>query len=145
MLECWNQATLHHSGTPFPTRMARNSRNESGFRPGQALTALALLALLVPLGIGYVWFKDQIDVLGDQVKKQEITLAGLERENRVRRDQLAVLCLPDALDKQVKKMNLGLGPPAQVQVIRLTETPVSFPAAPAEQRRAQGLPRERNY
>jgi hypothetical protein len=124
--------------------MARNKKNESGFRLGPALIALALFALFVPPGIGYVWFKDQIDVLGDQVKKQEITLAGLERENRVRRDQLAVLCLPDALDKQVKKMNLGLGPPAQAQVIRLTETPVNSPAGPAELRRAQGVLRERN-
>jgi len=124
--------------------MARNKKNESGFRPGPVLTALALLGLLVPPGIGYVWFKDQIDVLGDQVKKQEIVLAELERENRVRRDQLAILCLPDALDKQVKKMNLGLGPPAQAQVIRLTESPVNTPAAPAVQRQAQGVLRERN-
>ena len=124
--------------------MARNKKNESGFRLGPAVTALALLALLVPPGIGYVWFKDQIDLLGDQVKKQEIVLAELERENRVRRDQLAILCLPDALDKQVKKMNLGLGPPAQAQVIRLTESPLNSPVAPAEQRRAQGAPRERN-
>jgi len=125
--------------------MARNSKNESGFRLGPALAALALLALLVPPGIGYVWFKDQIGVLGDQVKKQETALAELERENRARRDQLAILCLPDALDKQVKKMNLGLGPPAQAQVIRLTESPVIFPGSPAEERRAQGVPRERNY
>jgi hypothetical protein len=124
--------------------MARNKKNESGFRLGPAVTALALLALLVPPGIGYVWFKDQIDLLGDQVKKQEIVLAELERENRVRRDQLAILCLPDALDKQVKKMNLGLGPPAQAQVIRLTESPLNSPVAPAEQGRAQGVLRERN-
>jgi len=124
--------------------MARNKKNESGFRIGPAVTALALLALLVPPGIGYVWFKDQIDVLGDQVKKQEIVLAELERENRVRRDQLAILCLPDALDKQVKKMNLGLGPPAQAQVIRLTESPVNTPVPPAIQRQAQGVLRERN-
>jgi hypothetical protein len=124
--------------------MARNSKNESGFRLGPACLALALLALLVPPGIGYVWFKDQIDVLGDQVKKQEIALAELERENRVRRDQLAILCLPEALDKQVKRMNLGLGPPAQAQVVRLTETPVNEPAAQAEERRAQGVPRQRN-
>ena len=124
--------------------MARNKKNESGFRIGPAVAALALLALFVPPGIGYVWFKDQIDVLGDQVKKQEIVLAELERENRVRHDQLAILCLPDALDKQVKKMNLGLGPPAQAQVIRLTESPVNPPVAPAVQRQAQGVLRERN-
>ena len=60
--------------------MARNKKNESGIRAGPVVTALALLALLVPPGIGYVWFKDQIDVLGDQVKKKEVALAELERE-----------------------------------------------------------------
>ncbi len=124
--------------------MARNKKNESGIRAGPVVTALALLALLVPPGIGYVWFKDQIDVLGDQVKKKEVTLAELERANRARRDQLAILCMPEALDKQVKSMNLGLGPPAQAQVIRLMETPGNAPAAPLVQRQAQALSRQRN-
>jgi hypothetical protein len=108
------------------------------------VAALALLALFVPLGVGYVWFQDQIDLLGDQVKKQEVALAALERGNRFRRDQLAILCLPDALDRQVRKMNLGLGPPALAQVIRLAETPANLPPAPADRRRAQGVLRERN-
>jgi ABC-type phosphate transport system auxiliary subunit len=125
--------------------MARNSKNESGSRFGSALAALALLALLVPPGIGYVWFKDQNDVLGAQVAKQETALAELKRANSFRRDQLAGLCLPEALDNQVKKMNLGLGPPLQAQVIRLTETPLNLPVAPAERRRAQGVASERNY
>ena len=71
----------------------------------------------------------------------------LERQNRARRDQLAILCLPEALDRQVKNMNLGLGPPAQAQIIRLTETPLNWPATPAPppvQRQAQGISRQRN-
>jgi len=124
--------------------MARNKKNESGFRLGPVFTALVFLALLVPPGIGYVWFKDQNEVLGDQVKKLENARTELERENRVRRDQLAKLCLPGALDKQVKEMNLGLGPPAQAQIIRLMECPVNSPVALAEQRQAQGALRGRN-
>jgi hypothetical protein len=133
--------------------MARNKKHEFSSRLGSGLVALALFALFVPLGIGYVWFKDQNDVLGDQVKRQETALAALELENRNRRGQLADLCLPDALDKQVKKMNLGLIPALQTQIIWLAETPANLPAnfqsnlppAPVEQRRAQGVPRERNY
>ena len=139
---------MQHSSTPAPhhsnPNMARNKKNESGSRFGSVALALALLALFVPLGVGYVWFKDQIDMLGDQVKKKEVALAALERENRFRRDQLAILCLPDALDRQARKMNLGLGPPALAQVIRLAETPVDLPPAPAERRRAQAVARERN-
>jgi len=133
--------------------MARNKKNEFGSRLGPGLLALALFALFVPLGIGYVWFKDQNDVLGDQVNKQETALRVLQLENNNLRGQLAEKCLPDALDKQVKKLNLGLGPPLQSQIVRLAETPASLPASlpgnmpapPVEQRRAQGVPSERNY
>jgi len=58
------------------------------------LTALVLCALFVTLGVGFVWFKNQIGVLGDQIKKSETRLAELERQNRTRRDQLAALCSP---------------------------------------------------
>jgi hypothetical protein len=124
--------------------MARNRKNESGSRLGPVALTLTLFALFVPLGIGYVWFKDQNDLLGDQVHKQENALAALENENRDLRRQLADLCLPEKLDGQVKKMNLGLGPPLQSQIVRLTESPVNAPATAPEQRRAQGVSTERN-
>jgi hypothetical protein len=104
--------------------MARNKKNGSDFRPGPVLTTLALCALFVMLGVGYVWYKNQIDVLGHQIKDRETRLAELERQNKMRRDQLATLCSPIALDALVKKLNLGLGPPAKSQVIWMVETPV---------------------
>ncbi|MGA3179035.1 MAG: hypothetical protein ABSF38_01685 [Verrucomicrobiota bacterium] len=123
--------------------MARNRKSETGFRPGAALTALALFAVFVTLGVGYDWFKNQISVLGDQVKKSEIRLSELERQNRVRRDQLAASCSPVALDQRVRELNLGLGPPALAQVIRMTDPPPDGPAAAADARPGRGLPRER--
>ena len=66
------------------------------------------------LGVGYVWYKNQIDLLGHQIKERETHLAELQRQNKMRRDQLATLCSPVALDARVKKLNLGLGPPAQI-------------------------------
>lgn len=146
MTEWWKNPLLQHSSTPTPRpAMARNKRNESGSRPGPVALTLLLFALFVPLGIGYVWFKDQNDVLGDQVHKQENALNALQDGNRDLRRQLADLCLPEKLDGQVKKMNLGLGPPLQSQIVRLTESPSNLPAAAPDQRRAQGVPRERNY
>ncbi len=103
--------------------MARNKRNESALGPGSVLTALALCALFVMLGVGYVWYKNQIDLLGHQIKERETHLAELQRQNKMRRDQLATLCSPVALDARVKKLNLGLGPPAKSQVIWMVETP----------------------
>jgi hypothetical protein len=120
--------------------MARNKRNESTIRPGPVVTALALCALIVTVVLGYVWYKNQIDLLGHQIKERETRLAELQRENKLRRDQLAVLCSPVALDARVKKLNLGLVPPAKSQVIWMVETPVveqTAAQASADGRQAQ--------
>jgi hypothetical protein len=103
--------------------MARNKRNESRLRPGAVVTAVAVCALFVALSVGYLWYKDQIALLGHQIKERETRLAELQRQNKMRRDQLATLCSPVALDARVKKLNLGLGPPAKSQVIWMVETP----------------------
>ena len=109
--------------------MARNRRNDSALRVAPVLLAVALCALFAGLGVGYVWYKDQIDVLGSQITEREQILAKLQRENTTRRDQLATLCSSPSLDASVKKLNLGLGPPALSQVIRLVDTPVFESAA----------------
>jgi hypothetical protein len=118
--------------------MARNKKNESSLRMAPALTAVALCALFATLGVGYVWYKNQIDVLGRQIKEREQRLADLERQNKTRHDQLATLCSPVALDALAKKLNLGLGPPAMSQVIRLVEPPELAESArtAADQRQA---------
>ena|ERR1700722_4123037 len=126
--------------------MARNKRNESALRPGPVLTTLALCALFVMLGVGYVWYKNQIDLLGHQIKERETRLADLERQNKMRRDQLATLCSPVALDARVKKLNLGMGPPAKSQVIWMVETPVveqTAAGAALEGRQARAASAER--
>jgi hypothetical protein len=128
--------------------MGRNKRNESTLRPGSILTAVALCALFVMLGVGYVWYKNQIDLLGHQIKERETKLAELERQNKMRRDQLATLCSPVALDARVKKLNLGLGPPAKSQVIWMIETPVVEQAAgqpsPDQRQARAGLTERKN-
>jgi hypothetical protein len=103
--------------------MARNRRNDAALRVAPILLAVALCALFAGLGVGYVWYKDQINILGHQIKEREQILAKLQRENITRRDQLATLCSSPALDACVKKLNLGLGPPALSQVIRLVDAP----------------------
>jgi hypothetical protein len=91
------------------------------------MTALALCTVFVLLGVGYVWYKNQIDLLGAQIKDRETRLADLERQNKIRRDQLATLSSPVALDAAVKRLNLGLGPPAKSQMIWLSEPTVAGP------------------
>jgi hypothetical protein len=101
--------------------MARNRRNESALRVAPVLATVSLCALFAGLGVGYVWYKDQISILGHQIKDREQILAKLQRENKTRREQLETLCSPKNLDESVKKLNLGLGPTALSQVIRLVD------------------------
>jgi len=103
--------------------MARNRKNDAALRVGPVLSAVALCALFAGLGLGYVWYKNQIDLLGRQIKDHEVRLADLQRQNKTRRDQWATLCSPVALDARVKKLKLGLGPPDLSQIIRLVDAP----------------------
>jgi hypothetical protein len=104
-------------------KMARNRKNDATLRVGQVLSAVALCVFFAGLGLGYVWYKNQIDLLGRQIKDHELRLADLQRQNKTRRDQLATLCSAPVLDARVKKLKLGLGPPALSQVIRLVDVP----------------------
>lgn len=102
--------------------MPRNRKNESAAaRLAPALKAFLLCIFFVISGVGYVWYKNQISVLGREVKERENHLSQLERQNKARRDQLAALCSPVALELRVKKLNLGLDRPALAQIIRLPE------------------------
>ncbi len=103
--------------------MARNRKNDSAPPVAPTLVAVGLCALFAGLGVGYVWYKNQIDLLGRQIKGRELRLTELQRQNKTRRDQLATLCSPVALDARVKKLNLGLGPPALWQIVRLVDAP----------------------
>ena len=103
--------------------MARNRKNDSNLRVAPILLTVFLCALFAGLGVGYVWYKNQIDVLGREIKFREQRLTELQRQNKMRRDQLATLCSPVALGARVKKLNLGLEPPALSQIIRLVDSP----------------------
>ncbi len=98
------------------------------------MTAVVLCSFFVALGVGFVWYKDQIDLLGHQVKEREVRLAELQRNNKIRSDQLSALCSAKELDARVKTLKLNLAPPAFSQVIRLVETPEG--AHPPDSRQA---------
>jgi hypothetical protein len=109
--------------------MAKNRKSDAALRFAPVIKALLLCGFFVTAGVGYVWYKNQISLLGHQIKERENRLAELERGNKVRRDQLAALCSPKKLDDLVRTMNLGLGPPALTQVIRLVDAPVESSAS----------------
>jgi hypothetical protein len=127
--------------------MARNRKNQSAaVRFAPALKALLLCLFIGGSGVGYVWYKSQIDLLGRQVREREVRLAELQRENKMSRAQLDALCSPIALDARVKKLNLGLIAPPVSQIVRLVEAPLEIPEAAGAQndlRQAQATPRYR--
>lgn len=103
---------------------------------------MATCAVLCLAGLGYVWEKRQIHVLGREIKKHETDLDKLRRENEARRRNYAAMCSPAELDARARKMNLGLSVPQPEQIVRMTE-PVPQPA-PGGKVFAAGKPAETN-
>jgi len=121
--------------------MARNRKYESAAsRFGPALKAFLLCLLIGGSGVGYVWQKDQIAQLGQQIKKRELRLADLENQSEKLRKQLAMMRSPAALERRIQDLGLGLGPPQQTQVWRLTEPARDLPRR--ERERQYAAPRE---
>ncbi len=110
--------------------MARNKKYRSAAaRFGPALKAFGLCLLIGGSGIGYVWQKDRIFDLGQEIKKREQRLVEVEKQNDKLRKNLATLRSPLYLEAQIKKLQLGLVAPAPSQVWQLPE-PVVEPARP---------------
>lgn len=110
--------------------MAKNRKAQSlteRFSP--AIKAFLLCLMIGGAGVGYVWQKNQIHQLGKEIKERETRLNELQRQNKIRADQLASLVSPPALDARVKKLNLGLAQPPLSQIVRMVETRTQ-PGAP---------------
>ena len=81
-----------------------------------------MLCLLIGgSGIGYVWQKDQISRLGQQIKRRELRLAELGDQNEKLKKQLASMRSPGFLEMRIKTLNLGLVRPQPSQVWWLPE------------------------
>src|SRR3954467_1391310 len=62
--------------------MSRNRKHQTAaVRFGPALKALALCLFMGGSGVGYVWQKEQINVLGEKLHKSEVLHEQLHRQN----------------------------------------------------------------
>jgi cell division protein FtsB len=105
--------------------MAKNRKNQAAaIRFGPALKASFLCLLIGGSAVGYVWQKNEIYRLGQQIRQREAKLAQLQSDNKRFSDQISILHSPVMLDQRAKELNLGLAPATPMQVVRLTETPV---------------------
>ncbi len=108
--------------------MTRNRKYQSvAIRFGPALKAFLLCLLLGGSGIGYVWQKNQIYQLGQQIKKREVRIAELEEQNEKLNRQLGTMRNPNFLERRIKELDLRLVQPQPSQVWRLTEPPRDLP------------------
>jgi cell division protein FtsB len=113
--------------------MARNRKNQSAaIRFGPALKASFLCLLIGGSAVGYVWQKNEIYRLGQQIRQRETKLAQLQADNKRLADQISILHSPPLLDQRVRELNLGLAPATPLQVVRLTEMPPPEKASPRQ-------------
>ena len=102
--------------------MAKNRKNQSAaIRFGPALKALFLCLLIAGSAGGFVWQKNQIYQLGQQIRQREIRLKRLQNDDQKLGDQLSILRSPTMLDRRARELNLGLAPAQPMQVMRLAE------------------------
>ena len=94
---------------------------KTAVRFGPALKAVLICLVTCSLGLGYVWQKQQINTLGEQIKENEINLEELHRENKRRGDRLSFLMSPQQLDARLRQLNLNLEVPLPEQIVVLVE------------------------
>lgn len=110
--------------------MARNRKTQtSTLRFGAALKAGLICAVIVVCGVGYVWQKQQINLLADQIRIREARLRELHNQNDKLVKLRATLLSPEQLDQRVKDLKLGLGPPQQPNQIWWLPDPAAGPSA----------------
>lgn len=110
-------------------------KQSTAVRFGPAIKAFLLCVVICGSGLGYVWQKQQIVVLGRQIKQDETRLEELRRENKQRGDALAWLRSPQALDARVRELKLGLVLPQPEQVVLMLEQMIQ--SQPVAQQRVE--------
>ena len=124
--------------------MQRNRKRES-LRLGVVAKSMVACVYVAAVGLGYVWQKNQILRLYDDIKKRETALSTVQKRNTQLAAQLAHWRSPAQLEARAQQYNLGLVAPREGQVVRVVEpatdaapmtfareTPVAPPrAAPA--------------
>lgn len=105
--------------------MRRNRKRES-LRFGTVAKSLVACVCVAGIGLGYVWQKNQIYRLGDEIKKREAALTATEKRNAMLTAQVAQLKSPAQLEIGCQQYNLGLIAPKENQVVRLIEPAVGW-------------------
>ena len=99
----------------------RRNRKREPLRVGTVGRSLLICGCVAVIGLAYVWQKNQIYRLGDEIKKREAALSANEKRTAMLAAQLAHLKSPALLEQRCQQYNLGLVAPHENQVVRLYE------------------------
>lgn len=100
--------------------MKRNRKREL-LRFGTVTKSLVVCVCVAVSGLGYVWQKNAIYRLGDEIKKRETALSSAQKRNMMLGAQLAHLESPAELETKCQQYSLSLVAPKENQVVRLYE------------------------
>lgn len=108
-------------------------------RGGTVGRSLLICGCIAGVGLAYVWQKNQIYRLGEEIKKRETAFSASEKRTAMLAAQLAHLKSPAQLEQRCQQHNLGLVAPHEAQVVRLyepgaewdTQLPAAAPVKPA--------------
>jgi cell division protein FtsB len=104
--------------------MAKNRKRESSL----PLTKWVFLCGVIgAIGFGYVFQKNSIKKLGDDIKARELQLELLRKRNVVLVQQVTSLKSPRVIEYKCKVWNLGLSGPKESQIVRVPD-PMLVPA-----------------
>lgn len=91
--------------------------------------ALVAICGSATIGLGTVWMRHQISVAANENKVLEASIADVERRIEETNASIAAEQDPTVLNQKNSQWRLGLVPPGETQVRRVTEDPVARLAA----------------
>ena len=106
---------------PGPIFEMKRNRKREPLRFGTVTKSLFMCVCVAISGLGYVWQKNAIYRLGDEIKRREALLSSAQKRNLMLAAQLAHLESPAALETKCQEYNLSLVAPRESQVVRLYE------------------------
>lgn len=118
-----NPAGGRHQGGRLPgwICMMKRNRKREPLRFGTVTKSLVVCVCVAASGLGYVWQKNAIYRLGDEIKRREAALSSAQKRNTMLAAQRAHLESPAELEAKCQQYNLSLVSPKENQVVRLYE------------------------
>lgn len=99
----------------------RQNRKRGPLRVGTVSKVVVACAAVMAFGLTYVWQKNQLYRLGEEIKRREALASAAQKRGTMLAAQLAQLKSPALLEQRCQQYGLGLVAPRETQLVRLPE------------------------